>query len=185
MHGIAILREGYGPTDCEKNSGQLLLRPSVYIGRHHHFRNVNTDAGKYLITSNEKGISDIRSDEGGFPWPLVAAAHRRPASRPCPVDFRSRSLASRVSHFARREPVSFLNRDHFVLVTVDHGQIVVTTTTGTKITIPASAETLDKFVDDLANHVDSNFVSINHPRSPSRFVDNGLEFITVVETKSE
>jgi hypothetical protein len=38
--------------------------------------------------------------------------------------------------------------------------MVVTTAAGTKITIPASATTLEKFVDDLANHVESNFVSI-------------------------
>jgi hypothetical protein len=37
---------------------------------------------------------------------------------------------------------------------------MVTTTTGTKITIPASEATLAKFVDELANHVESNFVSI-------------------------
>jgi hypothetical protein len=36
----------------------------------------------------------------------------------------------------------------------------VLTTAGTDITIPASAATLEKFVDDLANHVESNFVSI-------------------------
>ena len=69
------------------------------------------------------------------------------------------------------EVVSFLNRDHIVLVTIDRGEIVVTTTAGTTITtIPASAATLGKFVDppsyyygatgDLANHVESNFVSI-------------------------
>ena len=83
------------------------------------------------------------------------------------------------------DAVSFLNRDHIVLVTIDHGQIVVTTTTGAKIIIPASAATLEKFVDDLANHVESNFVSIRHPRPSNRFVDNGLEFVTVAETKSE
>ena len=45
-------------------------------------------------------------------------------------------------------------------VTIQRGEIVVTTTVGTKITIPASTATLAKFVDDLANHVDSNFVSV-------------------------
>ena len=55
---------------------------------------------------------------------------------------------------------SFFNRDHIVFATIDDGEIVVTTTAGTKITIPASAATLAKFVDDLANHVESNFVSI-------------------------
>ena len=62
--------------------------------------------------------------------------------------------------FIGRASVSFLNRDHIVVVTIDQDAIVVTTTTGTKITIPASAATLEKFVDDLANHVESNFVSI-------------------------
>ena len=56
--------------------------------------------------------------------------------------------------------VSFLNRDHIVLVTIGNGEIVVTTTAGRTITIPVSAATLEKFVDDLANHVESNFVSI-------------------------
>jgi hypothetical protein len=60
--------------------------------------------------------------------------------------------------------VCFLNRDHIVLVTIGQGEIVVTTTAGTKITIPASAATLAKFVDDLANHVESNFVSIASPQ---------------------
>jgi hypothetical protein len=36
----------------------------------------------------------------------------------------------------------------------------VLTTAGTEITIPASAATLEKFVDDLSNHVESNFVSV-------------------------
>jgi hypothetical protein len=58
------------------------------------------------------------------------------------------------------DAVSFLNRDHIVSVTIHHGEIVVTTIAGTKITIPASAATLDKFVDELANHVESNFLSI-------------------------
>ena len=60
----------------------------------------------------------------------------------------------------RAEAISFLNRDHIVLVTIDYGEIVVTTTGGTKITIPASPAMLEKFADDLANHVESNFVSI-------------------------
>ncbi len=58
------------------------------------------------------------------------------------------------------DAVSFLNRDHIILVTINQGEIVVTTTAGTKITFPASAATLDKFVDDLANQVDSNFVAV-------------------------
>ena len=58
------------------------------------------------------------------------------------------------------DAVSFLNRDHIILVTINQGEIVVTTTAGTKIAFPASAATLDKFVDDLANQVDSNFVAV-------------------------
>ena len=58
------------------------------------------------------------------------------------------------------EKVSFLNRDHIVSVTIHHGEITVTTTAGTTLTIPASRKTIDEFVDDLANHVESNFVSI-------------------------
>jgi hypothetical protein len=56
--------------------------------------------------------------------------------------------------------MSFFNRDHVVVVTIENAQIVVTTTLGVKITIPASAATLARFVDDLANHIQSNFVSI-------------------------
>jgi hypothetical protein len=55
---------------------------------------------------------------------------------------------------------TFLNRDHIISVVVHRGEIVVTTTPGTQITIPTSATTLEKFVDELANHVASNFVSI-------------------------
>jgi hypothetical protein len=45
---------------------------------------------------------------------------------------------------------------------------VVTTTAGTKITIPASAAMITKFADELANDVQSNFVSIaSTPVSPS------------------
>jgi hypothetical protein len=46
---------------------------------------------------------------------------------------------------------------------IHHGEIVVLTTAGTKITVPASAATIEKFIDDLANHVESNFVSIAPP----------------------
>lgn len=61
------------------------------------------------------------------------------------------------------EMVSFFNRDHLVLVTVNQTEIVVTTTLGIKITIPAPRATLARFVDELANHVESNFVSITAP----------------------
>jgi hypothetical protein len=37
---------------------------------------------------------------------------------------------------------------------------VVSTTAGEKITIAVSRAILEKFLDDLANHVASNFVSI-------------------------
>ena len=40
------------------------------------------------------------------------------------------------------ETVSFLNRDHIISVTIHEGEIVVLTTAGTEITIPASAETI-------------------------------------------
>jgi hypothetical protein len=58
------------------------------------------------------------------------------------------------------EEVSFLNRDHIVLVTISEGEIVVTTTTGEKISYAASANTIAKFSEDLANDVQSNFVLI-------------------------
>jgi hypothetical protein len=60
--------------------------------------------------------------------------------------------------------ISFLNRDHVVLVTIDQTEIVVTTILGTKITIPATTEMLDKFADELTNDVHSNFVSIAQPQ---------------------
>ena len=37
---------------------------------------------------------------------------------------------------------------------------VVATTAGTKITIPASASTIARFADELANSVQSNFVAV-------------------------
>ena len=58
------------------------------------------------------------------------------------------------------EDVSFLNRDHIVSVTIADGEIVVSTTAGKKVRFSASAITIAKFVDDLANDVQSNFVSI-------------------------
>jgi hypothetical protein len=81
--------------------------------------------------------------------------------------------------------ISFLNRDHIVLVTIDHGEIIVTTTAEREIRIPASPATIAKFADELANDIQSNFVSISHPRPPNRFVDDGPEFITIVESKTE
>jgi hypothetical protein len=62
--------------------------------------------------------------------------------------------------------ISFLNRDHIISVVVHHGEIVVTTTGADKITIPVSRGILEKFLDDLANHVESNFVSIATTPAP-------------------
>jgi len=56
--------------------------------------------------------------------------------------------------------ISFFNRDHIVSVSIRDGEIVVTTTPGTKVTISVSAAMLEKFVDELANHVASNFVAV-------------------------
>jgi hypothetical protein len=56
--------------------------------------------------------------------------------------------------------ISFLNRDHVVLVTIDQTQIVVTTTLGAKIIIPASTATSAAFAEELAHDVGSNFVSV-------------------------
>jgi hypothetical protein len=56
--------------------------------------------------------------------------------------------------------VCFLNRDHIISVVVHQSEVVVTTTAGEKITFPASADTIAKFADDLANAIQSNFVSI-------------------------
>ena len=57
-----------------------------------------------------------------------------------------------------RETV-FLNRDHIISVTIRGSKIVVTTTAA-QTTIPASAPIIAKFADDLANDIQSNFVSI-------------------------
>ena len=56
--------------------------------------------------------------------------------------------------------VSFLNRDHIISVVVRDGEIVVTTSAGEKLRIQVSAATRERFVDELTNHVESNFVSI-------------------------
>ena len=58
------------------------------------------------------------------------------------------------------DAISFVNRDHIVLVTIKEGQIAITTTIGATMVIPASADALATFIDELANHVESNFVSI-------------------------
>ena len=74
-------------------------------------------------------------------------------------------LTPRVGHEPKmpteeRKELTFLNRDHIVLVTIGDGEIVVTTTAGTIITIPIAGAALERFVDDLANHVESNFVAV-------------------------
>jgi hypothetical protein len=56
--------------------------------------------------------------------------------------------------------ISFLNRDHIISVTIHHGEMIVITTAGTKIMIPASPATPEKFADDLAHDINSNFISI-------------------------
>jgi len=61
---------------------------------------------------------------------------------------------------AESPPISFLNRDHVVLVTIADSKIEVTTTLGLKVVIPAAPQSLVRFVEELANHVESNFVSI-------------------------
>lgn len=61
------------------------------------------------------------------------------------------------------DAISFVNRDHIVVVTIGKGRIAITTTLGATILIPASADGLATFVDELANHVESNFVSVVSP----------------------
>jgi hypothetical protein len=58
------------------------------------------------------------------------------------------------------DEILFVNRDHIISVTVHRAEMVVTTTDGRQLTVPASRATLEKFMDDLANGVQSNFVSI-------------------------
>jgi hypothetical protein len=69
------------------------------------------------------------------------------------------------------DAVSFFNRDHIVSVTICRGEIIVTTTTAGEIRIPASLSAIAQFTDELANCVQSNFVSINQSSSKNRFVD--------------
>jgi len=69
-------------------------------------------------------------------------------------------MAPDINSTGTAETISFLNRDHIISVVVHHGEIIVTTTAGDKLTIPVSRAVLEKFVDDLVNHVASNFVSI-------------------------
>jgi hypothetical protein len=62
--------------------------------------------------------------------------------------------------FSGYDTISFVNRDHVVLLTIAQEEIIVTTTLGMKLSIRGSGPTLAKLVDELANHVESNFVSI-------------------------
>ena len=83
------------------------------------------------------------------------------------------------------DAVSFLNRDHIVSVTIHRGEIIVTTTAGSEIRIPASPSAIAQFTDELANSVQSNFVSISQFSHKNRFVDAGPEFLSIVKAKPE
>lgn len=83
------------------------------------------------------------------------------------------------------EIISFINRDHIVSVEIRHHRITIFTTDGRSINIPAIEDTtLTKFADDLANSVQSNFVSITYRDRSDRFVDEGLDFITIAQQES-
>jgi hypothetical protein len=96
---------------------------------------------------------------------------------------------------SRSDGISFFNRDHIVSVTIKDREIIVTTTAGKEIRIPASPATIAKFADppsyrygatgELTNDIQSNFVSIDSSAPKNRFVDDGPEFLTVVKSKSE
>ena len=79
----------------------------------------------------------------------------------------------------------FLNRDHIVFVIIQQDEILMTTAAGRDIRIPATPAMIARFADELANDIQSNFVSIARPPQKNRFVDNGPEFITVVESESK
>ena len=66
---------------------------------------------------------------------------------------------------------------HIVAVTIDANHVIlVTTSAGSQIRIPASESVISQFTEELANCVQSNFVSITHPRPSNRFVDQGSRF---------
>ena len=69
-------------------------------------------------------------------------------------------MCGATAEFGSRDMISFVNRDHIVIATVSETEILVRTTLGVEIRIPAPAATLARFADELANHVESNFVSI-------------------------
>ena len=58
------------------------------------------------------------------------------------------------------ENLLFLNRDHTVSVLVQKNELVVTTVQGTKILIPVTEQIANRFIDQLANDVQSNFVAV-------------------------
>jgi hypothetical protein len=62
--------------------------------------------------------------------------------------------------FKDPDTIYFLNRDHIIVALVNQNEITVITTTGAKFTIAISPGASAKFADELANHVESNFVSI-------------------------
>jgi hypothetical protein len=78
--------------------------------------------------------------------------------------------------------ISFINRDHIVSVEIrSASRLVIFTTDGREINVPGcDGKTLDKFADELANTIQSNFVSIAHRDRSARFVDEGSDFITIV-----
>src|SRR6266850_1212441 len=86
-----------------------------------------------------------------------SASIRRGGRRPSLIFALSRN---RNRERGQRSEVCFFNRDHIISVVVRDTKIVVTTTAGDKITIPVATAIFEKFIDELANHVATNFVSI-------------------------
>ena len=84
------------------------------------------------------------------------------------------------------DTISFLNRDHIVCVTIHDGQLVVTTTAGTKITIPASAATIAKFADELANsereRFETHFMLAPERQQKARFARNLKKYVSSLGT---
>jgi hypothetical protein len=68
----------------------------------------------------------------------------------------STALSSRVS----AAHSDFFGSRRHCSVTIHDNELGFLTPAAVEITIPASAATLEQFVDDLANHVEPNFVSI-------------------------
>ena len=92
---------------------------------------------------------------------------------------------------AQSEGPVFLNRDHIVLVALHETMLVLTTTVGARVLISGSPETLRALIDGLVNAIGSNYVEIPDSAQVtlqratcterSRFVDDGLEFITITK----